>query len=127
VKFICHAVVRRVRPVCREGNNNDTWNGSRQQAHNAYDDTHMRLTFLTSLASALITPFALRCSVYRSMLSVVGVSATRVVSNFYHDLIDRFSMSDALVFAFLFDNRDGTIVTERRGRESEFCLPLLRQ
>lgn len=24
VKFICHAVVRRVRPVCREGNNNDT-------------------------------------------------------------------------------------------------------
>lgn len=43
VKFICRAAVR---PVCREGNNNDTLyvytmeNGSRQQAHNAQASTH---------------------------------------------------------------------------------------
>jgi len=40
----------------------------------------------------------------------------RVIPNFYHDLIDRFGMSGALVVAFLFDSRrGGTIVTEREG------------
>lgn len=115
VKFICCTAVRRVRPLCREGNNNDTLyvkNGSRQQAHNAQRRTQ---AFLPSCPS-LITSFALHYPVYRSMLSVVSISATRVASNFYHDLIDRFSMSDALLFAFLFDSRNGTVVTERRRR-----------
>lgn len=61
------------------------------------------LTRVSLLRLSYATRYTGRC-----YLSPVYRFSTRVVSNFYHDLIDRFSMSDALFFVLLFDSRDRT-------------------
>lgn len=134
VKFICCATVRRVRLVRREGNNNDTYR-ERTVAVSAgiqytYDTHATRMNFPPCsrvLHGSHYFVWVTLYPVYRSMLSVVGVSALYEgrVSNFYHDLIDRFSMSGALFFVFL-DSRARTIVTEWRRderRTRSFSLP----
>lgn len=83
------------------------------------NDAHKRPSF--SSCPGLITP--LRYPVYRLMLSVVSISAMRVVSNFYHDLIDRFSMSGALFFTFLFDNRGGIVDQKKTASKGRVLSP----
>jgi hypothetical protein len=100
-------------------------NGSRQQAHNAQASTH------TSERPPVLS--GSHYSVCVTLPGIPGVDAicrqyigyTRVASNFYHDLIDRFSMSGALLFTFLLDSRGGTVVTETKGASSLSPLLLL--
>lgn len=126
VKFICHAVVRRVRDQCAVKVIITIRGTVAVSRHTMPTTTHTcdsPSSRLSPHVSLLRLRYATRYT--RSMLSVVGVSATRVVSNFYHDLIDRFSMSGALVFAFLFDSHDGTIVKEGERGDQSFAFLFL--
>lgn len=97
-------------------------NGSRQQAHNTRTTHTSVLPPVLSHYSVCVTlPGIPVDAIYRQYIGY-----TRVAPNFYHDLIDRFSMSDALLSAFLFDSRGGTVVTERAGgggEQGESSLP----